>query len=497
MNNALLSRTLWGVCATSLSLAVAGCGSENPGNLSATEEQPSSIEFALTALPSTVQCVRVTATPTSGAATVKTGTSASAIAVGTMTPGTYTVSGDAFNVACTSISGAGNWIADPISVTVKPGVTANVTLTFRKNNPLTANANFVNNVQSVAMGPFSSGIGTDGGVLQSGNIISSKVFTRASFNTFDPTVAAGNAVTSLGVGWFANCAARADGTVWCWGGNNYGELGPNATKNTWYTTPVQIPGLSGATQVAAGFFHMCAIATGSSGPGVYCWGQNTNGQLGNGTTTDNATPVAAFTGSFRNVACGAYNSYVTTSQQGYVYGWGSNSYGQLGNGTTTSSLSPVIANGETASQLVTAGFYHVCSLRFDGSVRCWGGNYDGELGNGTTTNSSSPVQVAGLNAKQLSAGMYHTCAITTSGLTQCWGDNMYGAIGDGTGVDRLVPTAPALGGVAMTQLSTGLGQSTCGIAANSDVYCWGLNSYGQLGDGTSNSAFLPVKPVLQ
>jgi alpha-tubulin suppressor-like RCC1 family protein len=493
-------------CALALAFGSSGCGGEGGAEPPEADGPTSTVEVALTTVPASAQCIRITATPASGSSTVRTftvtaGSSSASLSVGKLSPNSYTLSGDAFNVACTSIgSSVGDWVADPVSVTMKAGVTSSVVLTFRKNNPLTASANFVNNVLGVSLQGGTSFVFTDGGLLESGTLSNTKTFTRINFSAFDATTVPGNAVTHVAPTAYGACAARVDGTVWCWGQNAFGELG--AVVGT-AASPVQIPGLSAVTQLASGNFHACAIGNyGVVVKGVLCWGINSQGSLGNGTGNNSSTPVVALSGAGFNaapkyIACGELSSHAVLAD-GSLRAWGWNGFGQLGDGTTTDRFVPVVVSGESAVETVAAGSAHTCSVRADGGVRCWGYNSHGELGNGTTTNSSVPVLVGGLSARQVSAGNEHTCALATTGQTMCWGSNARGELGNGTITNRTSPGAVALtGGVTLALLWSGHAFHTCGITSNSDLYCWGHNAYGQLGDGTINTAFLPIRPRLQ
>jgi len=484
-----------------LLLGAWGCGSNDSMTSSEQETEPSSVSIAITTVPTSAQCIRVTATPTSGSATVKTftvtaGSSSTNLQLGTLAAGNYTLAGDAFNVACTSISGTGNWIADSQTITVKTGITLSPTMTFRKMNPISVNANFVSNVQSIATSIFSTFVATDTGVFQNTGY-GAKLFTKLNLTAFDSSTTPGNAVASIAATQNGFCAVRVDGTVWCWGGNTYGELGPGiAIGSTNVSAAVQVPNLAGVTQIAANYYHVCAIGAYSGASGVYCWGYNAYGELGNNTTTNSSTPVLALNSYAKSVSCGFYSSYAVDNT-GQVRAWGYNGYGQLGNNSTVDSKTPVWVSGEAPAQSVTAGGYHACSLRVDGSAHCWGVNWYGNLGNNTTTNSSIPVTVSGLTAKQISGNTFGACAINTANQTVCWGDNSNGTIGDGTNITRLVPTAVALNGVTLTSLSTTPWTDQCGISTTQDMYCWGFNQYGNLGDGTSNTAYYPVKSQLQ
>ena len=489
--------------AVGLGLGALGCGDGDAGiSASTPSEATASVQIELTTVPPSALCVRFTATPlTGGTATVKTftvtaGASSAALSFGKLVPGSYTLAGDAFNVACASIgTNVADWIADSVTLNARAGVTSSPTLTFRKNSAVSVAANFVNNVQSLALGGYDSYAVTDGGILETGLLNGAKVFTRLNLAAFDTTTVPGNAVVSLAVTYHGACAARADGTVWCWGTNSKGELGPGIANGATSLTPTQVPGISGATQVVAGIQHSCALA--SSGLAVYCWGYNALGQLGNNTTTSSATPILSLSYGIKQIAAGRYTTYALDRNENYFYAWGYNAHGEVGDGTTTSTLTPQPVSVPPVRAL-TAGSNHACIQLETGAVQCWGENDEGEIGNGTTTSSSVPVTVPGLVAQQIAAHAWGTCAINTAGKTLCWGYNLDGEIGDGSSTDRWVPTQVALGGVTLTSVaSSSSASSLCGIASTLDVYCWGDNTRGQLGDGTSNNGHLPVRPQLQ
>jgi alpha-tubulin suppressor-like RCC1 family protein len=479
-----------------------GPGSSQPG----ADQSGESVTVALTTVPPSTLCIRITATPSSGSATVKSfivtpGTTSANLQIGTLAPGDYMLTADAYKVACTSITGSGSWIADAVPVTVKSGVTATVTLTFRKNNPLSVNANFVNNVQGVWVNGPASYVLTDTGLLSAG---SSPWNTRRTFSSFPPFDATtpGNAVVALSSTAAGLCALRADGTVWCLGSNTEGELGPGIENQTSTSVPVQVPGITNATAIASGFYHTCVNGMGSTGAGIYCWGANNYGQLGNGTTSTtpvlNPVMVANISGEARSLAAGPYTTYAI-HVLGSTFGWGLNDYGQLGIGTTTNQPTPTWVGGTLNPSLAVApGFNHACFLGIDGRVGCAGDNSSGQLGDGTTTTRSTVVAIAGLTAKQITAGRDHSCSLSTAGLPQCWGRGEYGHVGDGTGLTRTAPSTVGGGTIVMTAISSGaFAEHTCGISTALDLYCWGVNTSGELGDGTNYAAYSPTKSILQ
>jgi len=195
-----------------------------------------------------------------------------------------------------------------------------------------------------------------------------------------------------------------------------------------------------ATAIAAGSDHSCLLR--DSGL-VACWGRNDVGQLGIGTTVQRRIPVPVSALSRITRIVLGYSHSCALRDTGRMFCWGANGVGQLGDGTVTHRSVPVQVQGLTAVTDVAAGNTHSCALRNTGRVFCWGGNYHGQLGNGTTAiRQLTPVRVVGplvVNVVQITAGSFHSCAIRPNGRAYCWGWNSYGQIGDGTATDRLTP----------------------------------------------------------
>ena len=210
-------------------------------------------------------------------------------------------------------------------------------------------------------------------------------------------------------------------------------------------------GSATAVSITAGFYHTCAVLNTGA---VNCWGSNSDGQLGNGTTTSSLVPVAvsAFTGGATavSITAGGYHTCALLNT-GAVNCWGANGAGRLGNGTTTDSSAPVAVAAFTdvsaTAVSITAGSSHTCALLNTGAVNCWGRNFNGQLGNGTNTDSSAPVAVdpftGGATAVSITAGGFHTCALLNTGAVNCWGANGAGRLGNGTTTDSSVPVAVA------------------------------------------------------
>jgi alpha-tubulin suppressor-like RCC1 family protein len=254
-------------------------------------------------------------------------------------------------------------------------------------------------------------------------------------------------VTALSAGYAFTCALVAGGAVACWGSNDWGQLGaPTSTTchpNACSPTPVTVAGLSGATALAAGSAHACAIVAGGA---VKCWGANYNRQLGNG-------KVGTSTGS-----------------------------------VITGETTPVDVVGLTGATALAAAVNHTCALLADGTVACWGGFLGNELGTEKGGVSATPVLVPGISgATSLAAGGGHTCVVLGGGSVSCWGWNDHGELGNGTAVTSRAPVA-VTGLTGATAVAAGAWH-TCALLANASVVCWGENNSGVLGDGA------PIGPI--
>lgn len=285
------------------------------------------------------------------------------------------------------------------------------------------------------------------------------------------------------------CAISQLGGLWCWGRNVYGQLGLSGGQDR--LRPQPVPGLeSGIQGLAVGTYHTCAITADRR---VACWGRNLYGQLGNGDTLGQNSPVMVRElENVVEVAAGRDHTCARSADQ-VVYCWGSQHRGQIGNGLVAPNLSlrPEqvlgLPGGATA---ITAGRYHTCAIDSAGAAKCWGSAFLGALGNGDNSGSRSvPVQVSGLDSgvAAIDAGSHHTCASLTAGGLRCWGSNAEGQAGIGSfeppsNVLLLPQQVLGLGG-AVQAVSAG-GSQTCAISADSGaLHCWGWHQLGQLGLG--------------
>ena len=242
-------------------------------------------------------------------------------------------------------------------------------------------------------------------------------------------------VIAISAGGHHNCAVLLDGSVKCWGENNDGELGDGTDDDRF--SPVDVIDVTNVTAVGTSHGVTCVVLLDGR---LQCWGRNEHGQLGDGTVTSSLVPVAVVgINNAHSVGGGNYHrsTHICAAlSDGRAKCWGDNTYGQLGDGTFTSSSVPVTVVGLDNVVDVTVGRYHSCAVLSDGLVKCWGNNCKGALGNGTTNaflepeTASVPLTVTGIdNAVAVEAGGRHTCAVLSDGSAKCWGDNRFGQLG--------------------------------------------------------------------
>jgi alpha-tubulin suppressor-like RCC1 family protein len=325
------------------------------------------------------------------------------------------------------------------------------------------------------------------------------VMGAAEFAAGAPTSGALSLVTANGTpkeaisaGGYLTCALLGGGTVECWGDNSLGQLGNGTNIDS--NVPVPVSNLVDVTAISAGESHTCALLRGGT---VECWGANVDGELGNGTQYNTSTVPVPVTNLVGVAAISAgQNHTCALLRGGTVDCWGYNLFGQLGNGThNNTSTVPVPVTNLVGVAAISAGGADTCALLRRGTVECWGGNFDGELGNGTNTESYMPVPVTNLvGATAITVGRVdgyeHACALLRGGSVKCWGANPFGQLGNGTNIDSNLPV-PVSNLVGVAAISAGT-VHTCALLLGGTVDCWGFNLWGQLGNGTTSNSHVPV-----
>lgn len=353
----------------------------------------------------------------------------------------------------------------------------------------------------------------------------------------------------LGVGQNSACAVSDVGEVWCWGSNQKFQV--SSRKSTFESTPFKLNGVSNALQVAVGREHACALLQSKR---VVCWGSNEFGQLGTGfeSTVLKESAIAEYVNGVINVStifagddhscaiteqkelfCWGFNSFgqvgqlykdesrqingravipqaervviegvldvglgashscaVTTT--GYVYCWGSNIYGQLGQGwSIEKTYKPLLVGSLVNQQKIDSSRNSICALSMSKSLRCWGAGESGQLGSLDTGDLSLPLgstsTLAQYSVEEFSVGDRSTCAKLDKTTVYCWGSNSFGQVGfSNVSSNTLIPFSVAQFALdLLTQIETGADFS-CALH-NSDISCWGRNNLGQLGRMTTTT----------
>jgi alpha-tubulin suppressor-like RCC1 family protein len=255
-------------------------------------------------------------------------------------------------------------------------------------------------------------------------------------------------------------------------------------------------------KISTGASHSCGFAEGSSL--IYCWGDNQYGQLGDGTTTDSSTPVKVNlptnmeTEVIAITAGGGHSCALTEGSR--VFCWGNNFYGQLGNGTDINSPTPIeITDPSISGKIleISAGGNHTCATDYS-SAHCWGRNTHGQLGINSDISTKVPVEVStDYSFSSITCGESHTCAISVdSANAYCWGSDLDGRLGYIYGLDMQIPT-PLPTDITFDKIYAGFNH-TCGLSTEDEnnILCWGANEFGQLGDGTTDSSHIPHAPSI-
>ncbi len=326
-------------------------------------------------------------------------------------------------------------------------------------------------------------------VLANGKIYTNVTITVGSIISAGPTAAFVD--TGVAAGQGHSCALSHLGMVWCWGADNYGQLGNGGTTRS--NTPVPVAGLpSGApfavTAIVTGQYHSCALTRLGA---VLCWGYDANGELGDGqveTQSSTPVPVVGLSSGVVAISAGGYDTCVIT-----------NAGVDLCCGAASGATTPTRPNGVTGFNLgIAAGSYHFCTLNSAGGNLCWGSTIDGELGNPSANSTITPYPVldpAGTanlpSMYEISAGYDITCARSLEAAVYCWGA---GPLGDGVSVQSGLPVQVLTSAgtpLAGVNVVTG-NQDACalvGLGPSASIACWGENSWGQLGIGGNSEAF--------
>jgi alpha-tubulin suppressor-like RCC1 family protein len=284
-------------------------------------------------------------------------------------------------------------------------------------------------------------------------------------------------------GSHVSCRLDSDGAARCWGGLEFDEQLPSDGR-------LVIPGVRW-TSLSVGVHNLCGIDVAGA---AWCLGQNPTGQLGNGTTAASTTSAVRVAGGlvFTAVSVGDHACGIATD--GSAWCWGKGDNGELGNDSNVNSTVPVQVAGALTFRSISAGLLHTCGITSDGRAWCWGSNELAEFGDKHLLVVQKPlVMVGDVRFETVGAGYTHTCGLATDGAAYCWGQNEYGQLGDGTHTDHRTPVR-VLGEQRYVSLVTAItGSYSCGLTAEGIAWCWGLNNYGQLGNGNkSDSSNRPV-----
>ena len=305
----------------------------------------------------------------------------------------------------------------------------------------------------------------------------------------EPACGVADDIAELRLGRDHACARLNNGGVWCWGLNDQGQLGDGTLVDR--SQPSQVAGLDSVVQLAVGQDHSCALR----GDGdLWCWGSGSNGQLGDGRTGDASEPVEVDLDGVADVALGD-DFTCAVRQGGDVYCWGENEHGQGGPDFTEELATPTRIAVDGVAESLVAGWNHACARLEGGTVACWGGADVGQLGDDTLAERGAGEPVAGLeDVEALAAGGDHTCAVTGDGSLWCWGSNEKGQLAAaGDSPDDACEHAMGIAlsclplkvevGAEVIAAAAGL-HHTCAVTREGAVRCAGGNEAGQLGNGS-------------
>jgi alpha-tubulin suppressor-like RCC1 family protein len=304
---------------------------------------------------------------------------------------------------------------------------------------------------------------------------------------------------SVSAGGLHTCGLRTDGSLWCWGSNLFGQAGDGSSVEE-HLTPVRVGTATDWVSIDTGALHSCGIRGDGS---LWCWGDNVYSRSGAPADVPEVpTPTQVGTDTnWESVTAGAIHTCATRTD-GTLWCWGGDAYGAVGVGNeppddpyeTIAVRQPTQVGTDTDWSVQMAGGYHSCGLRVSNALWCWGEGLAGQVGDDATQNRWSPVRVGTETTwRQVTPGYAHTCGIKADTTLWCWGDNLRGSLGLNDTTNRDQPTqvgAATDWESGWSDIAGGRG-NTCGIR-DGPLWCWGYNSYGQLGNGTTTDQHLPV-----
>lgn len=298
---------------------------------------------------------------------------------------------------------------------------------------------------------------------------------------------------AIAAGATHSVAIKADGSLWTWGCSTYGSACDKTTATSQAPTRLDATSDQAYTVVSSGEFHNLALKADGS---LWAWGKNENGQLGSGANVDEALPIRVGQALYQQVSAGGAHS-AAIDRDGRLWTWGQNTYGQLGDGGVDTTDVPKHIMAGTQFIAVAAGPYHTAAIDAGGNLWTWGGNAYGQLGDGTNLTQPTPqkidvwdVGLTSLKFRQVAVGTTNTAAITESGDLYVWGWNGYGQVGDGSAADQSTPVKIPGPGYAHVSLNEWHGLA---VKQDGSLWAWGSNCCGQIGNEPKSDAAIPVQ----